>query len=157
MRAGIHVHHFWYGIGLMSVAGWMGIAWRQERFYRLYAVLYGLGAGLLGDEVGLLLTLGQYESELTYMFFVGAISAVIIGTLVTRYWNQLNRDLGKLSMRERIVLVVAYAGGFSLFIFFLFSGVSLAAVPIVLLALAFLVLLYAQKKKITSLKTDNKT
>lgn len=157
MRAGIHVHHFWYGIGLMSVAGWMGIAWRQERFYRLYAVLYGLGAGLLGDEVGLLLTLGQYESELTYMFFVGAISAVIIGTLLTRYWNQLQRDLGKLSMRERIALVAAYVGGFSLFVFFLFSGVSLVAVPIALLALAILVLLYTQKKKIMSPKTENKT
>src|SRR5919108_977888 len=72
MRGEIHVHHFWYGLGLMSVAGWMGIAWRHERLYRLYAILYGLGAGLLGDEVGLLLTFNNYQSELTYMFFVAA-------------------------------------------------------------------------------------
>ncbi len=149
MQGAVHVHHFWYGIGLMSIAGWMGIAWRDEKFYRLYAVLYGLGAGLLGDEVGLLLTFGNYQSELTYMFFVGAISAVIIGTLVTRYWNQLERDVLRLNMRERMVLVVAYIGGFSVFLFFLFSGVSLIAVPIALVVLALLVLLYAERKKVT--------
>ncbi len=146
MQGGVHVHHFWYGIGLMSVAGWMGIAWRQEKSYRLYAVLYGLGAGLLGDEVGLLLTFGNYQSELTYMFFVGAISAVIIGTIVTRYWSQLERDVLKLSLRERMVLIVTYLGGFSLFIFFLLSGVSLIFVPITLGILAVLVLAYAQRK-----------
>lgn len=146
MQGAVHVHHFWYGIGLMSVAGWMGIAWRNERFYRLYAVLYGLGAGLLGDEVGLLLTFGNYQSELTYMFFVGAISAVIIGTLVTRYWSQLERDVLKLSLRERTVLVVTYICSFSLFIFFLLSRVSLIFVPITLGVLAVLVLAYAQRK-----------
>src|SRR5437016_12328587 len=30
MQGGIHLHHFWYGIALISVAGWMGIAWRSE-------------------------------------------------------------------------------------------------------------------------------
>jgi hypothetical protein len=148
MQGEIHVHHFWYGLGLMSVAGWMGIAWRHERLYRLYAILYGLGAGLLGDEVGLLLTFNNYQSELTYMFFVAAISAVIIGTLLIRYWGQLQRDLGRLSMRERTVLVIAYLAGFSLYLFFLFSGVSLVAIPISLGILAILVLLYTERKKI---------
>ncbi len=81
MQGGIHLHHFWYGIALISVAGWMGIAWRNERLYRLYAVLYGLGAGFVGDEVGLLLTFNNYQSELTYLFFIAAISFVIIATL----------------------------------------------------------------------------
>src|SRR5881628_383071 len=35
----IHFHHFWYGLALIFAAGWMGIAWRNERLYRLYAVL----------------------------------------------------------------------------------------------------------------------
>src|SRR5207245_9730684 len=59
----IHFHHFWYGLALISLAGWMGIAWRNERLYRLYAVLYGLGAGFVGDEVGLLLIFNKYGSE----------------------------------------------------------------------------------------------
>jgi len=32
MQGGIHLHHFWYGIALISVAGWMGICRRRSRF-----------------------------------------------------------------------------------------------------------------------------
>src|SRR5256885_2192045 len=111
MQGGIHLHHFWYGIALISVAGWMGIAWRNERLYRLYAVLYGLGAGFVGDEVGLLLTFNNYQSELTYLFFIAAISFVIIATLFLRYRAQLQEELLKLSLRERVAMVGVYLTG----------------------------------------------
>src|SRR5207244_10054360 len=119
MQGGIHLHHFWYGIALISVAGWMGIAWRNERLYRLYAVLYGLGAGFVGDEVGLLLTFNNYQSELTYLFFVAAISLVIIATLFLRYRDQLKEELIRLSVRERAAMVGVYIYGFYIFILFL--------------------------------------
>src|SRR5437764_14913983 len=77
----IHFHHFWYGLALISLAGWMGIAWRNERLYRLYAVLYRLGAGFVGDEVGLLLTFNNYRSERTYLFFYVVISFLMLATL----------------------------------------------------------------------------
>src|SRR5437764_14855341 len=77
----IHFHHFWNGLALISLAGWMGIAWRIERLYRLYAVIYGLGAGFVVDEVGLLLSFINYGSELTYLFFIAAISFLIISIL----------------------------------------------------------------------------
>jgi hypothetical protein len=131
----------------MGVAGWMGIAWRHEKLYRLYALLYGLGAGLLGDEIGLLLTFGNYQSELTYMFFVATISAVIIGTLLIRYWDQLQRDLGRLSTRERWVLVTIYVVSFSFYVIFLSSGISLIAIPISLGILGLLVLFYTERKR----------
>src|SRR6266705_396920 len=89
----IHFHHFWYGLALMSAAGWMAISWKNERLYRLYALLYGLGAGLMGDEIGLLLTLGNYQSELTLLFFIAALSFVIIATLFLRYRAQLEVEL----------------------------------------------------------------
>src|SRR5712692_6800555 len=147
MQGGIHLHHFWYGIGLISAAGWMGIAWRNERFYRLYAVLYGLGAGFVGDEVGLLLTLGNYQSELTYQFFVGALSFVIIATLLVRYKDQLQRDIGKLAMRERVTLVAVFLAGFSIFFILLFNGTSLLGIPLALLFVGVIALIYARHKK----------
>ena len=146
-QGGIHFHHFWYGLALISAAGWMGIAWRNERLYRLYAVLYGLGAGLVADEVGLLLTLGTYESELTYLFFVGAISFVIIATLLVRYRVQLQRDVLRLSMRERVTLLGVYLAGFSVFFLFLSSGVSLLGIPLALVGVGILVLTYARHRK----------
>jgi amino acid transporter len=147
MQGGIHLHHFWYGIALISVAGWMGIAWRNERLYRLYAVLYGLGAGFVGDEVGLLLTFNNYQSELTYLFFIAAISFVIIATLFLRYRAQLQEELLKLSFRERAAMIGVYLTGFSVFFFFLSSGVSLVGIPIALVGLTILIITYARHRK----------
>jgi len=147
MQGGIHLHHFWYGIALISVAGWMGIAWRNERLYRLYAVLYGLGAGFVGDEVGLLLTFNNYQSELTYLFFIAAISFVIIATLFLRYRAQLQEELLKLSLRERVAMVGVYLTGFSVFFFFLSSGVSLVGIPLALGGLGILIWVYARRRK----------
>jgi hypothetical protein len=147
VQGGIHLHHFWYGLALMSAAGWMGIAWRNERFYRVFALLYGLGAGFVGDEIGLLLTLGNYQSELTYQFFIAAISFVIIATLLLRYRVQLEAELLKLSIRERIVMLGIYVTGFSVFFFFLSSGVSLLGIPLSLAGLGVIVFTYARHRK----------
>ena len=151
MQEGIHLHHFWYGIALISVAGWMGIAWRNERLYRLYAVLYGLGAGFVGDEVGLLLTFNNYESGLTYLFFVAAISFVIIATLFLRYRAQLKEELLKLSVRERAAIIGVYITGFSVFFLFLSSGVNLVGIPLALAGLTILIITYARHRKARAL------
>jgi membrane protein insertase Oxa1/YidC/SpoIIIJ len=147
MPGGIHLHHFWYGLALIAVAGWMGIAWRNERLYRLYAVLYGLGAGFVGDEVGLLLTFNNYQSELTYLFFIAAISFVIVATLFIRYRTQLQEELLKLSFRERLAMIGVFLTGFSVFFFFLSSGVSLVGIPLSFCGLAILVWVYARRRK----------
>jgi cbb3-type cytochrome oxidase subunit 3 len=147
MPGGIHLHHFWYGLALIAVAGWMGIAWRNERLYRLYAVLYGLGAGFVGDEVGLLLTFNNYQSELTYLFFIAAISFVIIATLFIRYRTQLQDELLKLTFRERLAMIGVFLTGFSAFFFFLSSGVSLVGIPLSLAGLLILVWVYARRRK----------
>lgn len=147
MQGGIHLHHFWYGIALISIAGWMGIAWRNERLYRLYAVMYGLGAGFVGDEVGLLLTFNNYQSGLTYLFFIAAISFVIIATLFLRYRAQLKEELLRLSLRERAAMVGVYLTGFSAFFLFLSSGISLVGIPIALAGLTILIITYARHRK----------
>lgn len=147
MGGGIHFHHFWYGIALISVAGWMGIAWRNERLYRLYALLYGLGAGFVGDEIGLLLTFGNYQSELTYQFFIAAISFVIIATLLLRYRLQLEAELLRLSFRERVFLIGVYLTGFSIIFLFLSSGVSLIGIPLTLAGVAVIVFTYVRHRR----------
>ena len=144
-QGGIHFHHFWYGIALIGVAGWMGIAWRNERLYRVYALVYGLGAGFVGDEVGLLLT-SNYQSELTYQFFIGSMSFVIIATLLTRYRGQLEAELLKLSFRERVFLIGIYLTAFSIFFVFLSSGVSLIGIPMALVGLGAIVFTYIRRR-----------
>jgi hypothetical protein len=75
---GIHIHHFWYGLGLIAIAGWLGIISTQPTRRRVYALVFGLGSSLIGDEVGLLLAFGDYYSELTYVFLVVFVTFVIM-------------------------------------------------------------------------------
>ncbi len=135
---GIHFHHFWYGIAMISAAGWLGIAWRDNRLDRVFAVVYGLGAGFIGDEVGLLLTLGDYQSELTYQFFIGAVSFVIITMLLLQYGDDLEREVLHLSSRERLTLLGLFIAGFSA-IFFAFGLVVFGLVLVVAGTVMFLV------------------
>ena len=132
-QQGIHFHHFWYGIGLLALAGWLGITWNSERLDRIYALLYGLGMGFIGDEVGLLLTFGNYQSELTYDFFIAAVSTSILFLLVVRYRSQLLKELSYLTTREGMVLLGVFVTGFS-FILFAFGSLSLGT-PVALVGI----------------------
>ena len=107
----------------MGVAGWLAITWKSERLDRVYAVMYGLGAGFIGDEVGLLLTFGNYQSELTFDFFIGTISASILLLLVLRYRALLVKEISYLMTREGLTLLGVFLAGFS-FILFAFGSIS---------------------------------
>ncbi len=129
---GIHFHHFWYGLAMIAAAGWLGIAWRSSaRLDRIYAVVYGVGAGLIGDEVGLLLTLGDYQSELTYQFFIGAVSIAILLILLLRYGDRLKRDIFALRRGERSTYLGIIIAGISSVLFA--SGRFLPAVIVAVL------------------------
>jgi hypothetical protein len=80
---GFHIHHFWYGLAMLAIGGWLGISVENERVNRVSAILFGAGGGLIGDEVGLLLTLESesYWTEITYtsvILFLAFISMLIL-------------------------------------------------------------------------------
>jgi hypothetical protein len=78
---GFHIHHFWYGIILLAIGGWLGISYNEKRIVRLAAVIYGAGGGLIADEAGLLLTFGNYWTGITYtivVIFVAFASTLIL-------------------------------------------------------------------------------
>src|SRR5438093_10774608 len=62
---GIHFHHFWSGLTMMGVAGWLGIVHHDEKFARVYAAVFGGRAGFVGDVTGRLLSFASYHPELT--------------------------------------------------------------------------------------------
>ncbi len=142
---GIHFHHFWYGLAMVSAAGWLGITVRNERYDRLFAVVYGLGAGFIGDEIGLLLTFGNYQSELTYQFFIGAICFIFLATLALRYGKQLERDLSSISRKERLFQAGVFVMGFSAF-FFGFGSLEVGTLTLAIGA-ATTLLSYERRKK----------
>ncbi len=83
VSGGIHIHHFWFGLALLAIGGWLGISYTHKEIDMLAAIIYGVGGGLIADEVGLLLTFGNYYSELTWTFVL--LSLAFISTLVLLY------------------------------------------------------------------------
>ncbi|HYY47489.1 MAG TPA: hypothetical protein VFA17_02255 [Thermoplasmata archaeon] len=140
ITGGIHFHHFWYGLIMVGVAGWIGIAYDDVRVDRACAVVFGLGLGFVGDEVGLLLTFGDYYSELTLDFFVAAIAAVILATLLIRHWNSIEAEVTRLKLQEKLTHIGIFVGAFST-VFFAFDapylGLPLLALSAGLFFLAF--------------------
>jgi hypothetical protein len=89
----IHIHHFWFGLMLQAVGGWLGISYNDERIDRLAAILFGAGGGLIGDEVGLLLTFENYWSEITYTFIILFLAVASTSILIIRYSKAIKAEL----------------------------------------------------------------
>ena len=90
---GIHIHHFWYGLALLAIGGWLGISYSGDRIDRIAAVLFGAGGGIVGDEVGLLLTFGDYWTEITYTFLIVFLAVVFTIFLLKRYSKTIHTEL----------------------------------------------------------------
>jgi hypothetical protein len=141
VTGGIHFHHFWYGLGMVIISGWLGIAYTHPAWNRIYATVFGFGGGLIGDEVGLLLTFGNYHSELTYVFFVGFVCVVTLLFILLRYKEPLKRDLAAVTRGEALAHVgIVIVGISTLFFSFDFlvpgSGIALVGVVVALAGVA---------------------
>ncbi len=91
--SGIHIHHFWFGIALLAIGGWLGISYNDRDTDRLAAILYGAGGGLIVDEVGLLLTFGEYWTSLTYTFLIGFLAFIAVLILFYAYRQTVSTEL----------------------------------------------------------------
>jgi hypothetical protein len=92
-----HIHHFWYGIALLAIGGWLGINYQSERTDRLAAILFGAGGGLIGDEIGLLLTFDAqaYWAGVTYTFIVVFVVIASASILVCKYRKTIHVEFSQ--------------------------------------------------------------
>lgn len=81
---GTHIHHLVWGILLLLIVGYVGIAVEPESPWReVVAVLFGVGAGLTLDEFALWLNLRDvYWSEEGRRSIDAVIVAAVLGALV---------------------------------------------------------------------------
>lgn len=144
VRNGIHFHHFWYGLAMVIATGWVGIATlRNEQLTRQLAIIFGLGAGLIGDEVGLLLTFGDYTSNLTEIFFVGAIAFIILATLVSKGRKHIEKEVLNISGKERLTQIGVFIATFSV----IFFAVDDWTIGFIFLGLGVLVYLWGFERR----------
>jgi thiol:disulfide interchange protein len=50
---GMHIHHYVYGIFILTIAGYLAMIFKGDRATSWIALLYGLGIGLTFDEFGM--------------------------------------------------------------------------------------------------------
>src|SRR5207245_8898231 len=106
-----------YGVVLVNAVGLSVIELSRVWLGRNLAIVFGLGAGLIGDEVVLLLIFGDYDSNITEIFFVGAIAFIILATLLSRGRKHIEKEVINLSRKERLTQVGVFLGAFSVIFF----------------------------------------
>src|SRR2546423_13750557 len=89
---GYHIHHFFYGFGLICAAAWIAIQYPTRNLPRLAAVLFGGGLGLCVDEMGYFLG-GQvnYFDRTTY-FIALSIILVLLSALSFRSFRVATQE-----------------------------------------------------------------
>jgi len=139
---GFHIHHFWFGLAMLAVGGWLGISYRDERIDRLSAILFGAGGGLIGDEVGLLLTLGDYWAEITYTLVITFLAFASISILLIRYSGIIREEFARFLRSNRSlyfgVFIAAVSAAFiaetNNAVIMAISGVAVISAFIIILA-----------------------
>lgn len=93
----LHIHHFWYGLIMLAIGGWLGISYNDVKIDRLAAILFGAGGGLIVDEVGLLLTLesANYWAGITYTFVIIFVAFASILILIGRYYRLIRTEFAE--------------------------------------------------------------
>ena len=95
---GVHVHHFSYGIILLTILGFYSLAFNPhgKRLYKT-SFLFGVGLALTYDEFGMWLKLTDYGVA---RFGYDAIALISIGFInflyLSQHWVKLGQVLKKL-------------------------------------------------------------
>ena len=100
---GLHIHHFFYGITLLCIGGWIALNYRQKGLKKVAAFFYGVGLGFFMDEVGFLLTWGEYRSSLSYA--LALLTGVIFLNAVyfADFWKEVRQNIVNYSIKHPLV------------------------------------------------------
>jgi hypothetical protein len=107
---GYHIHHFFFGLILLSLAGYIAIVSKRAALERLSAIMYGSGAGMLLDEIGLFLTCGtmdkgcDYWARVTFDVFIIVVSLFLAIIYFGPFWRRMGKPI--LSTPKRVAYSV---------------------------------------------------
>jgi hypothetical protein len=96
---GYHIHHFFFGVILLGVAGYVALVSDKIRLQRLAAAVFGTGLGLVLDETGLFLTCGtlvmecDYWAKVTYDIFILIASLFMAILYFEPFWRRMGKTI----------------------------------------------------------------
>jgi hypothetical protein len=110
----LHIHHFWFGIALLAIGGWLGISYNHKEIDMLAAIIYGVGGGLIVDEVGLLLTFGDYWNGITWTFVIELVASVSVLILLGLYGRVVFEELHDFVSRKASLYIGIFLAAISI-------------------------------------------
>jgi hypothetical protein len=138
-----HIHHLWFGIALLAIGGWLGISYKSERVGRLAAILFGAGGGIIGDEAGLLLTMNNYWTGITYTLIIAFLTLASLLILLFRYSKVIVAELAGLARSRLSVYVSLFLALVSLAVMLQTSNiVVIVASGVLAIASCLVIILY---------------
>lgn len=149
ITGGIHIHHFWYGLIMLAIGGWLGISYNEERIDRLAAILFGAGGGIIGDEAGLLLTLGDYWTMLTYTVIITFLAVVSVTILLIRYSNAIRTEFSHFARSNASLYFGVFLAAVSVAIILETDDFTMVIISVLLTAVAFVIILAYFIQRIT--------
>jgi len=138
---GYHIHHFWYGIAMLAIGGWLGISYQNDRIDRLAAILFGAGGGIIGDEAGLLLTLQDYWTGMTYTLIIIFLTLVSMLVLLFRYSRVMAAEFAGLTRSRESIYVGIFLAVVSIAVILETDNMIIIGVSGVLTAVSCLMIL----------------
>jgi len=153
---GLHIHHFWFGLAMIAIGGWLGISYEKERIDRMAAILFGAGGGLIGDEIGLLLTFGDYWSGITYTLVVAFVAFAVVMILLAKYSKTIVSEFSPLLKGHRILYFGIFLGGISAAFIMETDNIVVIAVSGVLTITALLIVLayFIRRRRLSQSRKD---
>lgn len=141
ISGGLHIHHFWFGLTLLAVGGWLGINYTQKVIDMIAAIIYGVGGGLIADEIGLLLTFGNYYSELTWTFLLLLFSFILILIILSRFRQTIFEELHEFIGSKASLLIGALVAAISVAFVVETNDILFTLISAILTAIGMLIIL----------------
>jgi len=126
---------------MLAIGGWLGISYEDVRVNRLAAILFGAGGGLIGDEVGLLLTLGDYWTMLTYTFFIVFLAFASILILFSMYFRTIRTEFAEFLSSNSSLYVGVFVAAVSIAFIMETDDVTINTGSSVLAIVAFVIII----------------
>ena len=84
---------------MLAVGGWLGISYNEPRIDRIAAIIFGAGGGLIGDEIGILMTFKgeNYWASISYSFAILILAVASMLVLVNKYSRTILREFREFS------------------------------------------------------------
>ncbi|OLD79179.1 hypothetical protein E6H18_05010 [Candidatus Bathyarchaeota archaeon] len=98
---GFHIHHLYYGVILLLASSTIMVFATDVRTRWDSALVVGVGAGLIADEVGLLIFLVPYWAVIS-LATIGLVGLTLYLATVYKLWTVGRRDFGLLDRYQTL-------------------------------------------------------